>query len=52
MDGSPQAKKSLALSAAMGQVYAGLWGSIIMGDIHERILKVIDARCEKAAART
>ena len=32
--------------------YAGLWGSIIMGDIQERILKVIKARCEKAAPAT
>jgi hypothetical protein len=32
--------------------YAGLWGSIIMGDIQGRILAVIKARCEKAAAGT
>lgn len=30
--------------------YASLWGGIIMGDIQERILKVIKARCERAAA--
>lgn len=29
--------------------YAGFWGSIIMGDIQERILKVIKVRCEDAA---
>ena len=28
-------------------LYAGLWGRVLMGDIQDRILKVIKARCER-----